>query len=78
VAFTAHSAIDLLKFLIAQLNLAKTSCEPNLLEPGCRPVRSQIPLRYLVAGRSEADRRPVTDLLAGASSLLASDVSAIR
>jgi len=44
----------------------------NLLEAGRRPVRSQIPLRYLVADRLEAGRGPVADLLARASSLLAS------
>jgi len=46
----------------------------NLLEPGRRPVRSwglsQIPLRYLLADRSEAGRRPVADLLVCASLLL--------
>jgi len=31
----------------------------DLLEPGRRPVRSQIPLRYLVAERFEAGRRQV-------------------
>jgi len=46
----------------------------NLLEPGRRPVRSQIPLRYLIADRSEAGRRPVADLLACASLLLASSM----
>jgi len=35
-------------------------------------VESQIPLRYLVAHRFEAGRGPVADLLARASSLLAS------
>jgi len=30
----------------------------NLLESGRRPVRSQIPLRYLVADRFESGRRP--------------------
>jgi len=29
-----------------------------VLEPGRRPVRSQIPVCYLVADRSEAGRRP--------------------
>jgi len=33
-------------------------------------AKSQVPLRYLVADRSEAGRRPVADLLARASSLL--------
>jgi len=31
----------------------------NLLEARRRPVRSQIPLRYLVADKSEAGRRQV-------------------
>jgi len=35
-------------------------------------IKSQIPLRYLVADRFEAGRGPVADLLARASSLLAS------
>jgi len=34
--------------------------------------KGQIPLRYLVADRSEAGRGPVADLLARASSLLTS------
>jgi len=33
----------------------------NLLEAGRRPVRSQIPLRYLVADRFEAGSKPVAD-----------------
>jgi len=44
----------------------------NLLKAGRKPVRSQIPLRYLVADRFEAGRGPAADLLARASSLLAS------
>jgi len=44
----------------------------NLLEAGRRPVRSQIPLRYLVADKFETGRGPIADLLARASSLLAS------
>ena len=44
----------------------------NLLEARRRPIRSQIPLRYLVADRFEAGRGPVADLLARASSFLAS------
>jgi len=44
----------------------------NLLVAGRRPLRSQIPLRYLVADRFEAGRGPIADLLARASSLLAS------
>jgi len=38
----------------------------NLLEAGRRPVRSQIPLRYLVADRFEAGSKLVADLLARA------------
>jgi len=66
-------------------NLSATSFQPssrfelsrhrdtsNMLEPGRIPVRSQIPLRYLVADRFEAGRGPVADLLDRASSLLAS------
>jgi len=34
-------------------------------------AKFEIPLRYLVTDRSEAGRRPVADLLARASSLLA-------
>ena len=44
----------------------------NLLEPGRRPVRSKFHYAILVADRSEAGRRPVADLLARATSLLAS------
>ena len=46
----------------------------NLLESGRMLAAglSQIPLRYLVAYRSDAGRRPVADLLARASLLLAS------
>ena len=49
---------------------------PNLLLMLSMPKllinKGQIPLRYLVADRSEAGRGPVADLLARASSLLAS------
>jgi len=41
------------------------------LDAFLRRSKSQIPLRYLVADRSEAGRRRVADLLACASSLLA-------
>jgi len=57
---------------VRAISTCRDSSKSNLLEPGRRPIRSQIPLRYLVADRSEAGRRPVTDLLARASSLLAS------
>ena len=46
----------------------------NLLNAGRRPVRSQIPLRYLVADSFEAGRGPVADLLARASSLLENQI----
>jgi len=67
---------SLLRYLVAdrfeagsKLVEAISTCRDssNLLE-----AQSQIPLCYLVADRFKASRRPVADLLARASSLLAS------
>jgi len=50
----------------------------NLVEDQFAAGLIQIPYTILVAGRSEAGRRPVAELLARANSLLASDLSATR
>jgi len=51
---------------------ARSKLVRSRFEAGRRPVQSQIPLRYLVRSWFEAGRGPVADLLARASSLLAS------
>jgi len=49
-----------LNHALAQQLTTRHRASSSLLEAGRRPVRSQIPLRYLVADRLEAGRRPAS------------------